>query len=375
MYGLAREQVRQGLRVTVVTTDACSEQQRSGSCGWVADISGIHVARFPNLSNRLAYRHQLFLPRGAGRFLKQVAGVHDVFHLHGHRHLLNNLAVRQAQRLNKPVVMTPNGTLPVLERKAMTKRLYDVVAGNPVLRACQLFIAVSRAEMTQFRQAGIAAPRIRLVPNGFELEEFDWHPPRDAFGRWLGIGDAPMVLYLGKITPRKGVDHLIRALARCRERRAQLVIAGNDMTGEMGGLKKLVDELRLEQRVHFVGLLVGPRRLQALAAADVLVYPSVHEIFGLVPFEGLLSGAPVVVGDDCGCGELVARAGAGFLVPFGDVDSLAGHIDTLLGDRAAGAAMVERGRRYIEAHFAWPRVVQATDEVYRAAAESVPRLA
>ena len=367
VYGLARQQVRMGHRVTVVTTDALDQQRRTHAMGWEAEPPGMRVERFRNLSNELAYQHQLFLPAGAGRFLAAGARDHDVVHLHGHRHLLNNLAVREARKHDLPVVMTPNGTLPILERKQAAKRVWDMIVGDSVLRRTDMFVAVSRAEVGQFRKAGIGADRIHLVPNGIELEEFEPSPERGSFRARLGIGEAPMVLYLGKITPRKGVAHLLDAFAQVACEEAHLVVAGNDMTGEMGGLHARREDLDLGDRVHFVGLLVGPDRLRVLADADVLVYPSVHEIFGLVPFEGLLSGTPVVVSGDCGCGELVARAGAGFLVPFGDAGALARHIDTLLGDRFVGSMMVDRGRAYIERHFAWPEVAAKTDEVYAAA--------
>lgn len=367
VYGLARQQVRDGHRVTVVTTDALSAEGRAGGAGHVAEVDGIRVARFPNLSNRLAYRHQLFLPAGAGAYLRRHAGDHDIVHLHGHRHLLENLAVAAAARAGVPVVMTPNGTLPVLERKPVAKRVWDVLLGDRVLDRCALFLAVSRAEVAQLRRAGISADRLRLVPNGIELEEFERPPPRGSFRAAHRLGDARVVLYLGKLTPRKGVDHLIRAFAARRTADAHLVIAGNDMTGVGPALRRLRDELGLRERVHFVGLVVGPERLEALVDADVLVYPSEHEIFGLVPFEGLLCGTPVVVGDDCGCGELVSRAGAGFLVPYGDAVTLAERIETLLADPAAGDAMVRRGRAFIARHFAWPEVAARTAEAYELA--------
>ncbi len=367
VYGLARQQAADGARVTVVTTDAHDGHRRAGGTGWVADLHGVRVARFANLSNWLAYRHQLFLPSGAGAFLHRHVSEHGVIHLHGHRHLLNNLALRAADRAGRPVVMTPNGTLPVLERKRTAKRIWDLALGGPVLRRCDLFIAVSLAEVAQLQRAGIGRDRIRHVPNGIDLAEFERRPPRGAFRRRLGIDGAAMVLYLGKITPRKGVDHLLQAFARLDLPGAHLVIAGNDMTGELPRLRRLGRRLGLADRAHFVGLLRGKERLRALRDADVLVYPSTREIFGLVPFEGLLSGTPVIVGDDCGCGELVARARAGFLVPFGDAASLARQMAVLLTDRPAGRAMVRRGRDHIRRHFAWPEVAARTADAYDAA--------
>ena len=72
-----------------------------------------------------------------------------------------------------------------------------------------------------------------------------------------------------------------------------------------------------------VGLLEGRDRLDALAAANVVVYPSRHEVFGLVPLEALLCGSPVIVCNDSGAGELIGTVGGGEVVPVDDVDSLA----------------------------------------------------
>jgi len=132
----------------------------------------------------------------------------------------------------------------------------------------------------------------------------------------------------------------------------------------MGGLDRAAAAAAGVQGVHFVGLLRGEERLSLLADADVLVYATQAEVFGLVPFEGLLCGAPVVVADDCGCGELIREAGAGLLVRYGDVDGLRARIRTLLSDRVAAAAMVGRGRRYIEATLQLPAVAAAHLELY-----------
>lgn len=102
----------------------------------------------------------------------------------------------------------------------------------------------------------------------------------------------------------------------------------------------------------------------------MLVYPSTAEVFGLVPFEGLMCGTPVVVGGDCGCGELVRKAGAGLLVNHGDVSGLRARIQTLLGDTQAAQAMVARGRRYIKAELDFDRVAAKHSALYRRVLEA-----
>ena len=363
-YGLSRALQERGHEVSVVTTDAFDRSHR-GPTGH-EDLEGLSVTRLPNVSNRLAYDHGLFLPRGAVAVLRDEVARADVVHLHGYWHLLGNAVVAAMEGQRRPLVMTPNGTLPILERKQRVKGIWDVLLGRPVRQAVDRWVAVSRAELNQFARAGIAAEDVHLVYNGLDLGEFEALPEAGRFRTREGLADSPLLLYLGKLTPRKGVDHLIRAMARLERSDAQLIVAGNDM-GVGAELASLVAQQGLEDRVRFVGLLTGQERLEALADADLLVYPSTDEIFGLVPFEGLLCGTPAVVSDDCGCGELVARARAGELVRYGQPAALARSIDGLLADESRRRRMVARGQAFIQDHFAWPRIALQTEAVYRAA--------
>lgn len=363
-YGLARSLAERGHRISVVTTDALDRDSRAPA--GPSEVEGLKVHRLPNLSNRLAYDHQLFLPRGAQNILEQEVAGADIVHLHGFWHLLNNAAVRTLRQHPRPVVMTPNGTLPILERKQGVKRAWDAVLGRPVRAAVDRWIAVSRAEVNQFAQAGIPADAVQLIFNGLDLGEFEELPAPGGFRRAQELGDGPLVLYLGKLTPRKGVEHLVEAMTRVRSQEATLVVAGNDM-GVGQALARQAEKLGLGRRVRFVGLLTGQERLEALSDADLLVYPSTQEIFGLVPFEGLLCGTPAVVSDDCGCGELVARARAGELVRYGQPEAIARAVDGLIEDEARRNRMVARGRDFIEKHFSWPRIAAQTEAVYKAA--------
>jgi glycosyltransferase involved in cell wall biosynthesis len=374
--GLSRALVEAGAQVTVLTTDAFDAHQRAGLPA-VRDHSGVRVLTAPNISNRLAYQHQLFLPRGARRLLQSQAGRPpvDLVHLHGHRHLLNNVAVAWARERGIPYVMTANGTLSRHETKLGAKLVWDLLVAGGIPHGAARCIAVSAADAAVHRDAGIPADRVERIPNGIDLGEFEAPPPRGSFRRRLGLGDEPIVAYLGQVSPRKGVVHLVRAFTEDHGAllgRAVLVVAGNDMgaMAEARAAAGMGDDAHDPGRVRFVGLLPGQERLALLADADVLVYASTDEVFGLVPFEGLLCGAPVIVGDDCGCGELIAEAGAGLLVRHGDVDGLRNRIRTLLHDRVAAAAMVGRGRRFIRERLGFVAVAAQHLALYRSVCEA-----
>lgn len=363
-WGLSRTLIRQGARVTVLTTDAFDVTARLPEGCAPRMLEGVRVITLRNLSNTLAYRHQGFLPRGLWSALENLdADPPDVIHLHGHWHLLNRVAVSWAQRRGIPLVMTPHGTLPPIEQKILLKRLLDPLLGRPVLKAVSAFVAVTRAEVAQLRAAGVESSRIALIPNGLDLGEFEPLPERGRFRAREGLS-GPVVLYLGRLSPRKGLEPLLDALLHPSLAGVTLVVAGTDF-GIEDALRRRAERLGLKTRVRFVGLLVGTARLEALADADVLAYPSSLEIFGLVPFEGLMAGAPAVVGDDCGCGELVQTARAGLLVPIAQPEALALALARLLENPGLRAELVARGRRFIREHLSWEDITARTLQVYR----------
>ncbi len=344
---MTRALARRGHHVTVCTTDVRDSRTRAS----VADSSptGVDVKVFPNLSNAIAYHLQFFTPIGLRRYMRRSAASFDIAHLHACHNLPGVIAARELTRAGIPYVVSPNGTARPIERRLRAKKFFALTAGRSMLPGAARVVAVSRSETQQLRDLGIDDSAIAEISNPIDETEFERSPDASRYRRALGLGDDPVVLFLGKLTPRKGVDHLVQAFARLRSPSARLVIAGNDM-GAGAAIFSLVRTLRLESRVIRTGLLTGSDRLDALGAADVLVYPSRDEIFGLVPLEALMTGTPVVVCNDSGCGEVISSVGGGLVVATGDVGSLAGAIEAILSARdewrrcAAEAAATVRRR-------------------------------
>jgi glycosyltransferase involved in cell wall biosynthesis len=363
-HGLARR----GHSVTVCTTDAHDESTRLSTArprgrGLPKTFDGITQNIFPNVSNRLAYHQQLFLPIGLREYLRRHAAEFDIAHLHACRNFPSAIAAHYLQRAGVPYVLQPNGTAPVIERHQLAKRVFDLVAGRRVMTGAACLLAVSPAEQRQLIALGIAERAIRVIGNPIDLREFSAPITPGLFRQASGIGGGPIVLFLGKITPRKHVDTLVRAFARLAHRDAQLVIAGNDMGGG-ARVRTLVNELGLQKRALFTGLLPGASRLHALADAAVVVYASEHEIFGLVPFEAMLAGTPVVVADDCGCGELVGATGGGAVVPVKNAEALAQAIDAVLDRPELWQMNVHRANEHIRTRYGDAVVCGALEEIY-----------
>jgi len=365
---LVREQVRRGHRVTVCTTDAATASERAGAVPLDRAVSGasgsVEVRTFRNVSNSLAYHGQLFLPWGLGAFLKEHAREFDVAHLHACRNLPVTLAARHLRSAGVPYVCAPNGTGPLIERRRLQKWAYDRLIGSRDLPGAQAVIAVTDAERRQLEAFGVPADRIRVVPNPVDLDEHASPVARGQFRAAHRLGANPVVLFLGKLTPRKRVDVLIDAFASGVGPDARLVIAGNDM----GAGPTLVNQARargVAERVTFTGLLSAQFRLEALADADVVVYPSADEIFGLVPLEALLVGTPVVVADDSGCGEIIRQTGGGIVAPLGDAGALADAIRHVLDAPQRWRQSASEAAIQVRSRFSGAAVAEQLDAVYR----------
>ncbi len=309
---LARAQVRAGHAVTVCTTDAGLAAPRG-------DRGGVEVVAFHNLSERAAFRLQLYLPLAMRGWLRENARRFEVVHAHGHRNLPELWAQRACERAPVPFLLSPHGTAPRIERRRAAKRLADVLALDRVLRGAARVLCVSRAEERGLLAQGVAQEKMRVVGNPVE-------PPAgpvsgNAFRERYGLTAAPMIAYLGRITPRKEVHTLLAAFASLPDVRARLALAGDDVAASLP---------EIGSRVLRLPALRDAERFELLAAADVVAYPGRDEVFGLVAFEALLCGTPVVVAGDSGCGELVGELGGGLSVAPGDAAQLSAALARVL---------------------------------------------
>lgn len=364
VYELSKELVKKGHDVTVCTTDVLDQDSRCDLSGKESVVDGIKVYYFRNLSNLLAYHYQLFLPVGLTDFIQRNISGFDILHLHGHRHLLNNIVHHYALKSNTPYIFSGHGTVLRIERRFFAKRVFDRVLGNMILRDAKHFVAVSENEVRQYEEMGVNRGKIDLIYNGIDIDAYRVLPEKDTFRKKYGLTGKKVILYLGKITPRKGVDFLVMAFSELKMDDSVLVIAGNDM-GFKNKVEMIIKERLLVGRVIFTGLLVGEEKLSAYQDADVLVYPAIHEIFGLVPFESIMCGTPVIVTDDCGCGEIISREGIGYIVRYNDIYGLRDKITGILVDRNTAQEMVRRGREFIVNNLNWELIGNKFVDVYR----------
>ncbi|MBI4506795.1 MAG: glycosyltransferase family 4 protein [Chloroflexi bacterium] len=207
--------------------------------------------------------------------------------------------------------------------------------------------------------------KIDVVPNGVDTARFD---------RWDGIDlaafrvayarpDEEMLLYVGRIVAEKGADVLVEALPRVRARRpsAKAVFVGAGV--HLSALRARA-ELLVGPHVLFTGFVSDDVRDRLLKVADVAVFPSLYEPFGIVALEAMAARAPVVAAAAGGLREVVRPHETGILVAPGDPDSLAWGILHTLEHADWTAARVASAYRSAREEFAWSRIAAGTCAVY-----------
>jgi glycosyltransferase involved in cell wall biosynthesis len=370
---LAHAQARHAHSVTVATTDVCDSTSRlrpptpGVHSRWHVRIErtgdGIDVMVFPNVSNAFAYRWQFFLPVSLAGFVRRHARDFDIAHLHACHNLLTSLAGRRLALAGVPYVIQPNGTAPLIERRRVAKRAFDLVMARNLLRRAAAVVAVTECERRQLQKLNVAASRIRIVPNPVAPAPLDALPPPGSFRRRHALKDGPLVLFLGILSPRKQPAILARAVSELGRPDVQLVFAGNDMgCGRL--TRQVVRRLGLDSQTRFTGLLKGPDRFSALADADIVVYPSRDEVFGLVPLEALQTGTPVIVCNDCGCGEIINSIGGGLVVPPCKSRELSAALFKMLSDLPRWRHVAEGTAREIARRFHPDVVSTEMEHVY-----------
>jgi glycosyltransferase involved in cell wall biosynthesis len=367
-HALCKELAARDHHVTVFTNDSLGPGQRYVGPR-PAEIDGVRIFYFRNLSNALKARLNLSTPLGLERTARRLLPAFDLIHCHELRTVENLIVTPVAAQLRKPLLLTPHGTLPYETGRGGIKAMWDRLFGRALMRRFAHVAAESEQAMREVRalRARLALPPkvdYRIIPNGVTPDEFASLPPSEAFrARWGIPLDAPLVLFLGRLHPRKGLDVLIPALARASVPDAWLAVVGPD-EGAHGAARALAGKMGLGDRAVFTGLLGGDDKLAALAAADVFALPAVGEGMPIAALEACASGLPVLLSEGCNLPE-VAAAGAGRVLPR-DVEAWAEALEALLSDPEARATMSELARRMVGERFTWSAVVDRLEAFYDA---------
>ena len=311
--------------------------------------------------HRLAIARGLRWPVAAMLFPPAIARVYrqtrfDLLRVHSLRYVgPAALLARRLYRLDVPIVshhhhLDPSPLNPLIEGR--------------VLEASERIVTVSEFSKRQLESAlGIPGDRVEVVPNGVD-EKFAAAPAVAALRARYGLGHGPVVLFLGGLKARKNLPFLLdvwREVANLRPD-ATLVIAGDGPLG--GALRRRTESLGLGPRVVFTGRVPEADKVAHYNLADLFLFPSALEGFGLAVGEAMSSGLAVVASDKGALPELVAHGEGGFVCRGGDRAAFVEATLQLLDQPELRRRFGAFNRERVDRHFRWPRAARRVLDIY-----------
>lgn len=363
---IARQQRQSGVDVRIFTTCADYPSGTYKTPGW----GTLENSDVPVFYGRVDVA-PLKVSFSFARELKQALREADVVHIHGMYRFPPSYAAYAARRAKKPYVIRPFGSLdPYIHarssRSVMLKRMYESLIDFPNLRKAD---AIQFTAEEEKRRASFVKLRNRqvVIPNPLDGSRFETLPARGAMrARWGLAADVPVVLFLGRIHPRKGLDLLVEAFRHVRAEvpEARLVIVGPENDGYGAGLRGKVAQAGLAEAIHFCGPLNQTEVIQAYVDADIFALPSYTENFGMTVVEAMATGLPVVISDQVNISDQILADRAG-LVTRCDATEVAQALLKLLAEPALRTELVERARETVKRRYELKAVSDALLEEYR----------
>jgi glycosyltransferase involved in cell wall biosynthesis len=324
--------------------------------GIVADENVGHC--FPWDCARLPVVRDLRYSSGLSRVLHELAPKVDVIHDHGLWLMPNVNAGRAALLARKPFIVAPRGMLgpAALAFSRIKKRVVWALLQGKMVRRAACIHATSEQEHDEIRDFGLINP-IAIVPNGIDLPELKAQPKS-------GTAGGRVVLSLGRIHPKKGLDRLVRAWAKVETAYPDwmLRIVGPDELGHAGELVALAAHLKA-RRFSVERKVEGDAKIAAYQQADLFVLPTLNENFAITVAEALGCGTPVIATKGAPWRSLQSE-GCGWWIDHGVEPLAAALTNAMAMTREALEAMGAKGRAWMARDFSWDRVARDMLDVY-----------
>lgn len=354
VYQLATHLTDRGHEVTLLTSDYLAEDESNIQ-------TNFEIVRLPSLS-----RWGFYVTLGMISWLKKNLSKFDIVHLQEFRTFQNIVASYFATNTTIPFFLTAHGTVPNIIERQIFKKIFDLLFQKRILRSITAFTAVSPEEVRDYKKIGIETSQIHLIYNGLNLNDYDLSNSKNEIQINNELLQLPTILFLGRLHKKKRIDVLINAfkILNSKNPNSRLIIAGPD-NGEEANLRQQVKNLGLVDKVDFFGPVYGEKKTAVYRSASMLGYPSSHEVFGLVPFEALLCGTPVIVTENTGMGDIIKEAQAGITVPQDDPKALADAIAWVLDNPELANQQVKKGQQFIRENLDWSKIAVDYERLYQ----------
>ncbi|MEM7715385.1 MAG: glycosyltransferase [Cyanobacteria bacterium P01_A01_bin.68] len=344
----------QGISVDVITTNANSHENLSVPLNKWIDEANYRIRYFP-----CWYKNDFIVSASLSNWLFNHVAQYDLVHTNTIFALVISLVHWICRFHHVPYIITPRGMLEpwALSYKAWKKKLYYTLVEKPALQKSNAIQVLTNAEAEHVKSLGFQ--NFIIAPNGIHRQEFETLASPELFYQdFPAIQNKNLILFLGRIDPKKGLDLLAPAFAKVHKLfpKTHLIVAGPDSIDFLPTVKDYFKQEGCLDAVTFTGMLTGSIKHAALAAANLYVAPSYSEGFSMSVLEGMASGLPCVITTGCNFPE-AAAAQAAYVVDI-DADAIADALFQCLSNPQQSKEMGKKARQFIFDNYTWEQAAK-----------------
>ena len=319
---------------------------------------------FPRFSPSIpAIREFIFSGELTAWLWKQIKN-YDLLHVHGIFSYPSTIAMTVARAQNIPYINRPFGQLCQwsLQQKQYKKELYLNLIEKANLQGTKSMHLTSAQEQKELELLGWNLSSF-VVPHGLDLPVVITNA-RKQLHHMLNIPlQIPIILFLSRLHPKKGLAYLIPALGKLRDRSFAFVLAGSGTTEYEAELDHLLRENHLSDRTHKLGFVTGEKKDICLQGADLYALTSHSENFGIAVLEALASGTPALVTPGVALADLVKEQKLGWVADL-EINAITSTIQEFLDHPQIAKQTGDRAAKYIAEHYTWREMANRLKVIY-----------
>ncbi|MCB0192828.1 MAG: glycosyltransferase [Anaerolineae bacterium] len=329
------------------------------------DIEQVPVRFFSRFSPGVPAVREFAFSRSFTTWLEQHLTYYDLIHVHAIFSYTSTAAMRLARFKGHPYLVSPHGMLTgwSLQQGGRKKQLYLKLAERANLNQAQALHFTASLEQQEAAVLNLKPPGF-VIPLGLAVP--DAIPTaREALRQHLHLPpDEPIILFMARLHPKKGLDYLISALGNLLDRRFTLVIAGSGAPGYEAKIKRLLSRANLTQRTIMPGFVQGHTKDLFLQGADLLALTSHSENFGVAVLEALAAGIPVLVTPGVALAPIIQQHVLGYVTELRP-QSIERTLSHVLNHPNEGQAIGQAARQFILENYTWDNIAGKLATVYQ----------
>jgi len=355
---------KKGLDITVFTTNMDQESRLDVPLKERVDTEGVKVFYYP-----VTFMQSYYYSADLSKAIKSRIHEFDIVHIHSVYLHPTFSAAYWCRKRKIPYIMNPLGAIDersIRPKSHFKKMLYINLIERRNIKNAKTIHAASLYEKEAIRLLGFKTP-VAVIPRGLDPAPYAKEPESDWLRRrYPELKNKKIVLFLGRIHPKKGLDKLMPAFKRVagKMKDAYLVIAGPDENKYASEVKKMARKNNIEKNTIFTGMLLGKEKLSAFHSSDIFVLPSYVENFGVAVLEAMACKLPVVISNRVGLFPDVEKYNAGIVVDCDDIEKLDEAILKLLRDDKLRKSMGENGEKLVGDRFSLDKIAGEMHSLY-----------